>query len=206
MFINEAVNVNYEAARQLFVRTRGFIIIDYNPTHSFWLHKHIQWKDNCISVLSTYKDNQFLTPEQIEEIESNKGDARWWRVYGEGKVGELDGLVYEFEQIDRLPEGNYKECYGMDFGFTNDPTAIVHVLADTGKKELYLDEVCYKTRMLNEDIVNCLKDNKLNNIIEIYADCAEPKSIADIKRGGFKVIPCSKDAPVRSDKLRFQIQ
>ncbi len=207
LFINEANNVPFEVARQLIVRTRGLVAWDYNPVHAFWAHEHYQQRENCISIHSTYRDNAFLTPEQVAEIESYRNDAAWWRVYGEGLVGMLDGAIYDFEQVDGIPEGrSFSEVYGLDFGFTNDPTAVVHIYADTGRRELWVDEVCYRTRMRNADIAEALKQAGVPlRTVPIYADCAEPKSIADIAEAGFNIKPCTKDAPVRSEKMKFQI-
>ena len=101
---------------------------------------------------------------------------------------------------------NLKEVWGMDFGFTNDPTAIVRCLVDTGRKIVYVDEKCYRTRMMNADIAALLKAEGIGPATEIYADCAEPKSIAEIRTSGLKVMPSDKDAPVRSQKLSFQLQ
>lgn len=208
LFVNESNHVPYDTIRQLLVRTRLFAIFDYNPTHTFWVHEHIKPRPNCRSIHSTYKDNPFLTAEQVREIESYKSDKNWWQVYGEGKLGTLDGLIYEFDLVDRLPElaGHLTELYGMDFGFTNDPTAIVHIIADARKREAWLEECCYGTAMLNRHIVQRLQAIGADRRTPIYADCAEPKSIAEIKEGGFNVLPCSKDAPVRSEKLKFQLQ
>ena len=210
LFINECQNIPYEIARQLFVRTRGQIVLDYNPTHSFWLNEIIEARPNCITIHSTYKDNEFLTPEQVAEIEDNKSDSNWWKVYGEGKVGTLDGLIYDFELCDNLPEktemDHLVEIQGMDFGFTNDPTARVQVVADHRKKILWVRERCYRTHMQNKHIIQDLQDDGVTKRMEIYADCAEPKSIADIQDAGFNVIPCDKDAPTKSDKLKFQLQ
>lgn len=207
LFLNECQSIPYEIARQLFVRTRGLILLDYNPTHSFWVNEKIEPRPNCITVHSTYLDNPFLTPEQIAEIEANRQDRNWWQVYGEGKIGTLEGLVYSFDQIDRLPDDpGLKEVWGMDFGFTNDPTAIVRCLVDTGRKVAYIDEKCYRTRMMNDDIAQLLTSYEIGPQIEIYADCAEPKSIAEIRTAGLKVMPCDKDAPVKSQKLSFQLQ
>ena len=219
LFINEANLISWDTARQLFVRTRLLVMFDYNPTHYFWAHERIATRPECRTIHSTYLDNKdpdtgisFLTPEQIAEIESNRHDRNWWQVYGEGKVGTLEGLIYAFEQIDRMPtysdEGgmNLKEVWGMDFGFTNDPTAIVRCLVDTGRKIVYVDEKCYRTRMMNADIAALLKAEGIGPATEIYADCAEPKSIAEIRTSGLKVMPSDKDAPVRSQKLSFQLQ
>lgn len=207
LFINEANNVGYETARQLIVRTRGLVIWDYNPVRAFWAHEHYQPRENCISIHSTYKDNGYLTPQQVQEIESYKSDERWWRVYGEGLVGTLDGLIYDFTQIDEMPDPQgLVEVYGLDFGFTNDPTAIVRLLVHTGKREVYLDEVTYKTGLTNDGICRELSLAGVQpRTARIYADCAEPKSIAEIASAGFVIVPCTKDAPVKSDKMKFQI-
>lgn len=201
LFINEAQNISYDVARQLFVRTKGLIICDYNPTHSFWLNEIIESQDNCVRVHSTYLDNMdritgesMLTAEQIAEIESNKRDANWWWVYGEGKVGTLEGLIYEdFELIDAMPDpASLVEVYGIDFGFTNDPTALVRCLIDTRRKALYVDELCYRKGMLNSDIVAELRAQNIQRTATIFADCAEPKSIAEIGMHGYNIKPCFK--------------
>lgn len=210
LFLNECQNIPYDVARHLFVRTRGLIITDYNPTHSFWVQEKVETRPECVTIHSTYKDNPFLTAEQVAEIESNRGDGTWWTVYGEGKVGTLDGVVYSFETIDALPSGpeasSLVEVQGLDFGFTNDPTARVRLLVDTRRKTVYARERCYATRMQNRHIVDDLRTDGVARRTPIYADCAEPKSIADIADAGFNVRPCDKDAPVRSDKLTFQLQ
>ena len=193
LFINEAVNIDYDTARQLFVRTREFIMLDYNPTHAFWVHTDIQPRENCASIHSTYKDNPYLTAEQIAEIEGQKHDANWWRVYGEGLVGQLEGLIFEFEQVDAMPErGGMIETYGIDFGFTNDPTAICHTFIDTRKRELWFDEVCYQRGMLNADIVAALKGAGVRGSVPVICDAAEPKTIAEIHNNGYNALPCYK--------------
>lgn len=206
LYVNECNHIDYEIMRQLSIRTRGRIFIDYNPSYSFWAHDKIIPREDALLIHSTYRDNPFLSPEQIAEIESNKNDARWWRVFGEGLVGVNEGIVYDFETIDTMPDSyGLTEVYGMDFGFTNDPTACVRLLADTGRKIVHVDEIIYKTRMLNSDIINELRSHGATRS-PIYADCAEPKSIAEIANAGFNIRPCDKNAPVRSDKLNFQIQ
>ena len=211
LMINESQNIPYDIARQLFVRTRGLIVCDYNPTHSFWLNEIVEARPNCIALHSTYKDNEFLSPEQIQEIEdAGKNDPNWAKVYIEGKIGTLDGLIYDFELCDSLPVkeemDHLVEIQGIDFGFTNDPTARVQVIADPRKKILWVRQRTYKTHMQNRHIIQDLLEDGVGNRVEIYADCAEPKSIADIKEAGFNVIPCDKSAPVKSGKLKFQLQ
>lgn len=198
LFINEGQNIAYETARQLFVRTRGFIIVDYNPTHAFWMHEKIEPRDNCRTIVSTYRDNTHLTREQVAEIESNRDDERWWKVYGLGETGTLEGIIYDFRQIDRLPDpSGLVEVYGLDFGFTNHPTALLRILADPRRRTAYIDEVAYRTGMLNRDIVDEMKRAGVpRRSVEIFADCAEPKSIEEIAQAGFNVKPCYKGKEV----------
>lgn len=208
LFLNECQNIPYEIARQLFVRTRGLIIMDYNPTASFWGNEQIETRPDCVTIHSTYKDNSFLTAEQIREIEANQHDTNWWKVYGLGEFGTLEGLIYTFELVDEMPPaGGLREVYGMDFGFTHDPTAIVRVLADTGRKIAYVDEVAYKTGMLNSDISAVLAECDIPKHVHIWADAAEPKSIAEIGRDtGLNIRASNKSAPTRGSRLTFQLQ
>lgn len=223
LFVNEANHIAYEIFRQMAVRTSSIIFLDYNPASVCWIQQNIECKDNCILIRSTYKDNPFLSQQQILEIEDNKSDKNWWKVYGEGMEGTLDGLIYEFEQIDHMPPRNadkpqgekteeelyadsLQEIQGIDFGFTNDPTARVQVYADPKRKHAYIRERCYRTHMQNKHIIEDMQVDNVGRRVEIYADCAEPKSIADIQDAGFNVIACDKDAPVKSDKLKFQLQ
>lgn len=208
LFLNEVQSIPWEIARQLFVRTRGLVLMDYNPVASFWVNEKIETRDNCVTIESTYKDNPYLTPEQVAEIEANRTDANWWTVYGEGKFGTLEGVIYSFEQVDAMPDDwGLREVWGMDFGFTHDPTAIVRILADTGRRIAYIDEVAYQTGMMNAQISQVLRDAGARPGVRIWADAADPKSIAEIgQASGFSVQACDKGAPVRSEKRQFQIQ
>lgn len=195
LFINEANHLRYDTARQLFVRTRLFILVDYNPTHSFWAHEQIRPRTNCVHIHSTYRDNTFLPPEQRAEIESNKGDAAWWRVYGEGQVGQTEGLVFpDFDLCDALPsEGDYREIYGMDFGFTNDPSVLVRVKLHTGRRECWVQQVFYSRGLLNADIAARMDAAGVpKRSVMVFADCAEPKTIAELAAQGWNVLPSYK--------------
>lgn len=204
LFINEGQNLEWETVRQLLIRTRKIVWIDYNPTHTFWVHEKIECRDTCVTIHSTYLDNKdrdtgewMLPPEQIQEIESNRGDANWWRVYGEGKVGQLEGLIFpDFEQVDDLPKPEERpdgmvEAYGLDFGFTNDPSVLIHVLVDTRSREIWADEVFYRTGMLNSDMAAAMKEAEVKRKT-VYADAAEPKTIEELRRYGFNVQPSYK--------------
>ena len=198
LFINEGQNIRWEVANQLMIRTREFVIVDYNPTHEFWAHTELAPDPRFRTIVSTYKDNRFLTPAQIEDIEKGKSRPNWWRVYGLGLTGELEGVVYQFEQIDAMPDAHgLIRLGGLDFGFTNSKTAGVDVLADVKRKRLYLDEMFYKTGMHNFDIIAALNAHGFpKHSTRLYADCAEPKSISEIKLAGFNVWPCYKGKDV----------
>jgi phage terminase large subunit len=208
LFINECNHISFETFRQLAVRTTGVIFLDYNPAEAFWATDKVETRPDCITIHSTYLDNkEFLSAEQVREIEANKGDSNWWKVYGLGEIGSLEGLIYHFNLIPSLPAADgLTEVQGMDFGFTNDPTARVQCLVDHKRKIVYARERCYETHMQNRHIIEDLQADGVGRNVEIYADCAEPKSIADIQEAGYNVIPCDKDAPVKSDKLKFQLQ
>lgn len=223
LFVNEGNHIPWETFRQLDIRTTGIVFIDYNPASVCWIQKRIECRENCLVIHSTYKDNPFLSPEQVAAIEANKNDKNWWKVYGLGEVGTLEGLIYEFELVDAMPPKDLEkpqrdktadelyadsltELQGIDFGFTNDPTARVQIYADHKRKVAYIRERCYRTHMQNKHIVEDMREDGVGRRVEVFADCAEPKSIRDIVDGGFNVIACDKDAPVKSDKLKFQLQ
>jgi phage terminase large subunit len=189
LFINEANLIDYATFEQLEVRTKNFIIIDYNPTYEFWAHTElVQKRDDVDFIILTYKDNEALDKAIVDTIERRKGNLNWWRVYGEGQTGKLEGLVYNWSQIELPP---YAELlgYGLDFGYTNDPTAIVAIYK--ADNSYILDEVCYKTGLFNKDIATIITANNLNNVLGV-GDSSEPKSIAEISREGVKIIGATK--------------
>lgn len=193
LFVNECNNINYETIRQLMIRTKKVVFLDYNPTEEFWMEEYLLPREEGVTLIhSTYKDNDYLTKKQVEEIEANRHDPTWWPVFGLGETGSREGLcIKNWAQVDEMPENYRKRWIGLDFGFTNDPTAIVDVRLAEG--ELWVDEICYKRGMLNSDIYNEIEEQGLNNI-EIIADSAEPKSIAELRRYGLYVEPALKGA------------
>ena len=192
LFINECNNLEYEIFRQLAIRTSDTIFLDWNPRSRFWFEEHLEGREDCTLIHSTYKDNPFLTPMQIAEIESNKGDENWWRVYGEGETGSVEGLIYRnWRIVGDMPSTFKKEFICVDFGFTNDPTAILRVRLSGG--ELWVQELAYRTGMLNADIVACLQQHGVGKGALIVCDSAEQKSIAEINAlGGFRAVPVAK--------------
>ena len=188
LFINEANNVRYEAFDQLEIRTKEFIFLDWNPVNEFWFYTDIQHREDCEHLTLTYLDNDALDPRIVASIESRKGNTNWWRVYGLGLLGELEGKVYDnWRIVDEIPHEARLERYGLDFGYSQDPTACVAIYYINGG--YILDEILYKKEMSNREIGDTLINLPPALIV---ADCAEPKSIADLKEYGLNVIPCTK--------------
>lgn len=189
LFVNEAQTIPREIFRQLDIRTRKKVIIDFNPVRKFWGETEFAG-DRYVTIHSTYKDNPYLSKEQIGAIEKNKGDANWWRIYGEGETGGVEGNVYpSYEVIDEMPETFTGRCLGLDFGFVNDPTAIVDIRFQGW--DLYVDLLCYETGLLNADIADYLTSNMLHRLITV-CDNAEQKSIVELQQKRIKAIPCVK--------------
>ena len=189
LFVNEAQGIPREIFRQLDIRTRKKVIIDFNPVRKFWGETEFVG-DRYVTIHSTYKDNPYLTKEQVGAIEKNKHDANWWRVYGEGETGGVEGNVYpSYEVIDELPETFTGRCLGLDFGFVNDPTAIVDIRFEGW--DLYIDLLCYETGLLNSAIADYLTGQGLNRVVTV-CDSAEQKSIVELQQRRIKAIPCVK--------------
>ena len=195
LFINETNNVPWETARNLDIRTSQFTFADWNPVSQFWVHDNWLDKPENVYIHSTYLDSKWVLPVQtIKDIEAYRDvDPNWWNVYGLGRLGKVEGLVYPyFGQVDAMPEGG-DEVYGLDFGYSNDPTALVRcVIKGT---EMYCDELIYEAGLTNDMIAHRMIELGTNkNTALIFADAAEPKSIEEIHRFGFNVKSCAKGA------------
>ena len=192
LFINECNHIKFDTYRQLAVRTAKTIFIDFNPTSRFWFEdKGIETQDTTITLHSTYKDNPFLPAEQVAEIESNKGDEAWWRVYGLGETGNVEGLVYtNYDVVTQMPVDYKREFFCVDFGFTNDQTAIIKCRLAEG--ELWVDELRYDLGMDYEAIANALKHGGATKFSDIVCDSAEPRGIDYINKQGLRAVPSVK--------------
>ena len=195
LYVNECNNIDFESYYQLAIRTSGDIWLDYNPTSAFWVDKEILTQSDVDFITLTYLDNEALSETIVQEIEAAKVKAltstywaNWWQVYGLGQTGSLEGVcITDWQEID-LPADARILCYGMDFGYSNDPTSLVTMYK---YNDAYIfDELIYKKGLLNSEISNLLKANNVNEIV--YADSAEPKSIAELNSYGHNVLPVSK--------------
>lgn len=197
LYINEANLISFEIYTQLSIRTSSDIYIDFNPVNSFWVHTEVLTESDAEMIILTYRDNEGIPAFVLDELLSKRTRAltsdywkNWCKVYLDGMVGALEGVIFQnWSVIDKIPEDAKLLGYGMDFGFTNDPTTMVAVYR--WNKKLILDEVIYQKGLLNSQIATLIKSHGAKNG-PIYADSAEPKSIADIQGYGIGVYAAKK--------------
>lgn len=188
LFINEANNIPLETFDQLEVRTTDEIWLDWNPVSEFWWYTDVlNIRDVDFEIL-TYKDNEGLSKDIVSSIESRKHNKNWWRVYGEGLLGEAEGRIYTgWAILDDLPSEARLRRYGLDFGYTNDPTTIDAIYVWNGA--FVIDEILHQKGMSNKQIADTLLNIERALIV---ADSAEPKSIDELKAYGLNIIPSQK--------------
>lgn len=194
LFVNECNNVEWEAYYQMAIRTRKFIYLDYNPVAEFWVDTELMNDKDTDFVVLTYKDNEALDKSIVQEIEKARDKAQhsdywanWWRVYGLGEIGQVQGTIFtNWHQIDNVPTDAKYIGMGLDFGYSNDPTAIVMVYK--WNNEYILDEIAYQKELSNKAIADILKP--YGGLV--VCDSAEPKSIADLRAYGINATPCVK--------------
>ena len=206
LFINEANHIPYKIADALIVRSKD-IYIDFNPDNYFWAHTEILREPNSEFLKLTYRDNEALPEETLEDLMIRKEKAKtskywgaWCKVYLDGEVGRLEGIIFtDWEAVDIVPQEASLIGYGLDFGYTNDPTALV--AAYKYDDLIVWDEVIYQKRLKNSEIAEFMKAAGVGRTAYIYADSAEPKSIAELNAYGFHVMPTQKGA----DSVSFGI-
>ena len=192
LFINEANDLTFEDWQQLLFRTKEKIILDYNPSDEFhWIYDKVKVRDDADFYITTYRDNPFLEDSIKQEIKRLKDtDDNYWQIYGLGQIGKARSLIFSSHVCDSVPEQAEFLSYGMDFGYTNDPTTLIGVWKhDTN---LYFREFIYRTGMTNQDIAKELQRIGLDRRDEIFADSSEPKSVEEIYRFGWNIKPATK--------------
>ena len=188
LYINECNNVTFESYNELAIRTKKEVFLDFNPANEFWVHTELKDESDADFLILTYKDNEALDKSIIDQLEKNRLKAEtssywanWCRVYLDGEIGMLEGVIFSnWKSIDKLPTEAKLIGIGLDFGYTNDPTAAVEIYNYNGTR--ILNELVYRTGMLNSDIAKILPKH-----VPIYADSSEPKSIDEIKRYGITI-------------------
>jgi len=204
LFINEANEINLEDWRQLLLRTTGRVLIDYNPSDEFhWIYEEVIPREDAEFFRTTYKDNPFLPESVVMEIERFKtADENFWKVYGLGERGTAQSTIFtHWKEINQIPNEYKLLNIGLDFGYTNDPTAIVRVFTDGDG--FAVDELCYATRLTNSDIAKVLRDNEVNRSDVVICDSAEPKSIDEIHAHGFNTHGARKGRDSVKNGIQF---
>ena len=201
LFINEANEVNYESWMQLALRTTHKIVIDYNPSDYYsWIYDKVIPREDADFTITTYKDNPFLEKSIVEEIERLKeADHEYWRVYGLGERAISEATIYSHWRRRRnFPEGG-EVFYGLDFGYNNQ-TALVRCKMHDG--EIYVEQMIYETKLSTALLIEKLKSFGLSRRDEIFADAAEPKTIAEVNKSGFNLKPAVKDVFAGINKVK----
>ena len=224
LYVNECNNITFDTYHQLSIRTSDIIWLDFNPSHKFWVHDELIEDERTEWLTLTYRDNEGLPDSIVEQIDAVRvkafhnpnleGDellaksnvknsywANWYKVYGMGLLGSLEGVVFNnWRQIDTIPKEATLKGYGLDFGYTNDPTAIVAKYEYNGIP-IY-DELEYRTGLQNSDIIKSLERENIPRTALGYADSAEPKSIDFIARQHYNLMPVKKGP----DSINYGIQ
>lgn len=189
LYVNEANELLFIEWQQLKMRTTMYAIVDYNPSFSddHWLCD-INKDERTHHFISTYKDNPFLEQTIIDEIESLQyKNKSLWQIYGLGLQSQIEGLIFkEIEIVEEIPHWVKKRGLGQDFGYTNDPTAIIDCAIH--ENDLYLDELCYRTRMLTPEIIDMLKPINM----KVMSESADPRLIQEIANAGVLIYPVQK--------------
>lgn len=214
LYINECNNIDFETYHQLAVRTSETIWLDFNPSAEFWVHTELKDDPDVETLVLTYKDNEALSEAIINELLKAKAKAyfnpdlegealfdkrniknyywhNYWRVYGLGLVGSLEGVIFtNWRMIEQVPKDAKLIGYCMDFGYTNDPSTL---LACYQWQDTYIwDELMYRTGMKNGDIARQMRSWQIKKSDFIVADSSEPKSIDEINLYGFSIIGADK--------------
>lgn len=203
LYMNEANNMSFHAYTELASRTKAGVYLDWNPVNEFWFHKELQNDNDVDFIIVNYTDNEACPESALnfilkakEKAEVSEYWANWYNVYGLGQIGNLEGVIFNnWQQIDTIPDDARLIGYGLDFGYSNDPTAIVEVYTWNGQR--ILNEICYEKELSNSQI-----SKRIVSVAPVYCDSAEPKSISELKKLGLRAFGVKKGA----GSINFGIQ
>jgi phage terminase large subunit len=203
LYMNECNNMTFHSYTELASRTKQGVYLDWNPTNTFWFHNELLNDEDVDFLTINYTDNEACPESALNFIlkakeKAEQGNAfwqNWYKVYGLGEIGNLEGVIFNnWKQIDKIPDEAKLLGIGCDFGYTNDPTALIEVYTYNGKR--YVNELMYRSGMLNSDIAKILPKGVI-----VYADSSEPKSIDEIKRYGILIKGVTKG----KDSIKYGI-
>lgn len=199
LFVNEANLLSLDTWRQLILRTKETIIIDWNPADEFhWIYDEVLPRSDCKFIQSTYLDNPFLSKAQINEIERLKDiDENFWKVYGLGERGTSLETVYQgFKLFDLWPEMDY--CFGLDFGFTH-PSALVKCGIE--EQNVFFEQFLYQSQLSTPDLIQIIKPIVGHKYV--WCDSARPEIINDLQMAGINAYPTKKYEGSVKDGIDF---
>ena len=205
LFVNEANTLSKEIVDALIIRTSGIVWLDYNPTARFWVNEEFENAEGVDWLTLTYRDNEALPDTILEELFKRREKAKsssywknWCRVYLDGEIGSFEGVcIPDWKELPEVPDGARLMCYGLDWGYTNDPTTCIALYEWDGG--YVFDEIFYMKGLVNSAISNMLKTYDVNDLI--WADSAEPKSIVELQMYGHDIEP----APKGRDSIMYGI-
>lgn len=199
LVLNEANRMKFKVYTELASRTKQHVTMDWNPTEKFWFHNELQDDKDVDFLILTYLDNEDCPDSAKDFILKAKKKAEtssfwenWYRVYGLGLEGVLQDVIFnDYQIIKDIPADARLLGYGMDFGYSNDPTTLIGLYEwrQDGMITHVWDECIYQTGLLNSDIYNLYKGFTKALVV---ADSAEPKSIAELRRRGMNIIGAKK--------------
>jgi phage terminase large subunit len=200
LFVNEAIEVDYDAWVQLMLRTTHRVIIDFNPSeYEHWIYDQVLTRSDCSTIVTTYRDNPHLPPDQIAEIERLKdADPDLWRIYGDGQRGQHRNLIYNHWSVQNYVNPT-KKVYGLDFGFTHASALIEIGLVGNS---VQWDEKIYQSRTTTGELIDLMKEMGIDRNTKIYADHSRPDAINEIKRAGFRIENADKSVISGINKVK----
>ena len=203
LYMNEANNMTFHAYTELASRTKQSVILDWNPVNEFWFHTELLGDNDVDFIIVNYTDNEACPESALNFILKAKEKAltssywdNWYKVYGLGEIGNLEGVILNnWKSIDSIPKEARLLGYGLDFGYTNDPTTIIEIYKYNNQR--IVNEICYQKGLSNSQIAKLIHTK-----LPCYCDSAEPKSIAELKSYGINALPVTKGA----DSINFGLQ
>ncbi len=197
LFLNEAIRIEERTATQLISRTSREFYADFNPAHEFWCHRNYVYTKNCNFIVLTFKDNHLIPEKELKEIMLRAPggpihDPYFWDVYGCGKIGVVEGKIFNYRKYTDLPDGKYEEAIGVDYGY-EDPFAVVKVYCDNENRKLYFKEMFYSSRAMIDEVGECIVTSDLYNNDPVLCDHS-PGQFIDVlvKMGIPQAMQCDK--------------